>query len=175
MVSQPRQARLVNFDSFTFLQCLTTYTTFSKLGEALALQEGVLLASSCLCNLVLVEFDCWEIMEACRNQLSRSEISMVVDDICKMKEWFAHCDLLWTPWESKEVVHHVAQLLLEGNLNCGWLVKYPAFGGGWKLEFIEQTKWPNKSIGRQIQALQTSTLSGQIKLKAEPYHWIILY
>ena len=64
---------------------------------ALALRDGLKLASSCFCDRVLMESDSLEVVDACRNILARSEIVTIVEDIAQMKNWFAECAFVWTP------------------------------------------------------------------------------
>ena len=98
----------------------------SLLAEALAVRHGLLLASSCLCNSILMESDNIEVIEACRSKSSRAEIATVVNDIKNLKCSFLECGFVWTPREANEAAHHIARLLLVDELNCDWLSSHPS-------------------------------------------------
>ena len=98
----------------------------SRLAEALAMREGLLLANSCCCEKILVESDCLEVVEACRNRIACSELAMEVEDVNRMKSWFSHCGLLWIRREANQVAHQVARFQMEGNLNRDWVIRYPS-------------------------------------------------
>ena len=72
-----------------------------------------------------MESNCLEVIEAYWKGSANSDIAMVVDDVLKMKKWFSQCALLWTPREGNQVAHHVAKLLLAGNLKGDWVIRNP--------------------------------------------------
>lgn len=61
---------------------------FLDLAEALAIREGFHLASSMFCHDIIVEFDNLEIVEACRNNCNIGELSMLIEDIDKLRGLF---------------------------------------------------------------------------------------
>ena len=98
----------------------------SRLAEALTLREGLILANSRCFETIMVESDCLEVVDACRNCVACSELMMVAEDVHRMRNWFSHYALLWTPRESNCVAHQVAHLHLNGNLKADWVVRPPS-------------------------------------------------
>lgn len=130
----PRELRLVavirdSEGKLVSRKALKVPCSSSKLAKALALKEGISFAHNYLCQSILMESDYLEVIECCRDSSLCSDINVVMEDIRKMRTWFFECGLLWTPHKSNELAHHVAKLLLDGNLNLDWVVrKNPLIG-----------------------------------------------
>ena len=97
----------------------------SIMAEALAVREGVFLASNCGCDCIIIEFDNLAVVEACRSQEYAGILSIVIEDICQEKSKLQHCGFVWTPREANSVAYQVAQLGLAGNLPKDWAINYP--------------------------------------------------
>ena len=76
--------------------------------EAMAIREGILLAHSCQCPVIVMELDCLQVIKACRNNSLTLEMATVVENIMAMSKWFSSYALLWTPREGNMLAHHRA-------------------------------------------------------------------
>ena len=99
----------------------------SRLAEALALWERLLLARNCLCENPIIESDNLQLAEACRNGDLLYDAAMVINDIIKLKDSFSGsaCALVWASGYSNKIAHYVAKSALVGNLPKDWLVRRP--------------------------------------------------
>lgn len=91
------------------------------MAEALGLRESALLASSMGDSRVLFETDCQNLIEACRGNAVRGEISMITKDIQAIKNQFERrCGFTWVGREGNQSAHTIASLAREGSLVVDW-------------------------------------------------------
>lgn len=103
---------IIRDENGRFLSRLTRKhaTVDPLMAEALALRDGITLASSLGLNKVVLESDCLEAVRACRKKIQRAEITPILEDIWCLKQRFERCGVTWTQRQGNQVAHVVAAL-----------------------------------------------------------------
>ena len=95
------------------------------MAEVIAVKEGFHLASSLLCENIIIKFNNLEIVQDSRNSCNIGELVVILEDIKKIEGLFQRSALVWTPRQGNQVAYQVAKLALMDNLPFGWLVRRP--------------------------------------------------
>lgn len=95
------------------------------MAEALSFRKALAFADSMGMEAILVENDCLELIQACRNEIRRGEIFNVVKDIITFKKHFQRAGFTWISREDNRVAHHIAHLARRGGLPSNWFWNPP--------------------------------------------------
>lgn len=95
------------------------------MAEALSFREAMSFAESMGLEQITVENDCLELIQACRDEISRGEISNIVKDIKVLKTRFQMVAFTWIYREGNKAAHTVAHLAANGSLTSNWVWNPP--------------------------------------------------
>lgn len=98
----------------------------SLMAEALAIRDGMVLATSLSLEKVLLESDNLEVIQACRREIMRGEIRAILEDIWKLKQELSRCGFTWTRRQGNELAHQIAALGRSNRLNQDWTYNIPS-------------------------------------------------
>lgn len=93
--------------------------------EALALREAVVFATNLKFEHVLFESDSLVLVEACRGNIVRKEIELIIKDINSFREDFTSMGLLWTRRLDNSIADLVAHLAASLSLPRAWIYNPP--------------------------------------------------
>lgn len=100
-------------------------TCYALTAEALALRDAMNLASNLLIDKVVFESDCLELVQSCRGEIQRGEISGIMQDVQHLKRNFLKCDFTWTARAGNVVAHQIAALVRRDLLSSDWIFNQP--------------------------------------------------
>lgn len=89
--------------------------------EVLALREAVSFAANLKFQHVLFESNSLDLIEACRGNLIRKEIEIIIKDINFLRQEFTSMGILWTNRHGNEVADLVAHLAASMSLPRNWV------------------------------------------------------
>lgn len=95
------------------------------MAEALSFREAMSFAESMGLERITVENDCLELIQACRDEISRGEISNIVKDIKVLKTRFQMVAFTRIYREGNKAAHTVAHLAANGSLTSNWVWNPP--------------------------------------------------
>ena len=84
-----------------------------------------MLACSCCCDNIILEFDNLELIHACRSGIFLSDEAVIINDILELKKSFLTCALVWAPREANQPADLAAKKLLVGSLPVDWVTCKP--------------------------------------------------
>lgn len=90
--------------------------------EALALREAVALAKNLNLEKVVFESDCLELVKACRGEIIKDEIAIIVKDINILRQGFSCCGFMWCSRKGNELAHNIAHL---ASVPSNWVYHWP--------------------------------------------------
>ena len=98
------------------------------MAEALALREGLGLASQIGCNLLMVQTDCMEVVETMKQQGMSATASGPIYEEC-VQGWqdFGSISIDHVHREANTVAHEIAREAMASKLSCNWVDEPPSF------------------------------------------------
>jgi ribonuclease HI len=93
--------------------------------EALAIRDALVLAYNLNFPHIVVESDSLIVVQCCRGELVRGQITSIINDILTLKGNFIRCGFTWVAREGNKAANIVASLVANGSLPQLWTVKPP--------------------------------------------------
>ncbi|KAJ1414557.1 Ribonuclease H-like superfamily [Sesbania bispinosa] len=123
--------------------------------EALARREAVLATYNFNWEKVVLESDCFLLIEACRKERVLAEIKGIVEDILTVADGFLRCGFTWVQRQANTVAHLLAQNAYAGSLPVNWLASQP----DWLRHalIMDCSVCPTSSLGTTLQAAHPAT------------------
>lgn len=100
-------------------------TSSALTAEALALRDAMTLASNLFIDKVVFESDCLELVQTCRGEINRGEISSIMQDVFSLKNNFQRCGFTWVNRSGNELAHQIAALASRDLLPHNWIFNQP--------------------------------------------------
>lgn len=94
--------------------------TSPLVAEALAMREAASLAVNLGMPRVILESDYLELVQTCRGEVEKGEISIIVQYIKRLRDHFLMCGLTWIARQGNTLAHTLAQMFKRNNLPTNW-------------------------------------------------------
>lgn len=91
------------------------------MAEALSFRESLAFAVNMGITRIVVENDCLELIQACREEIVRGEIFNIVKDVLALKNKFQKVGFTWSPRDGNRVAHHITLLASRNSLPNNWV------------------------------------------------------
>lgn len=100
--------------------------TSPLMAEALSFRGTLDFAVNMGITRIIVENDCLELIQACREEIVRGEIYNIVKDVITLRRNFQTLGFTWSPREGNQVAHHIALLANRYSLPSNWVWNLPS-------------------------------------------------
>lgn len=98
------------------------YVISSLAVEAIAMREAIFLAVNLGLPSVFFESDCLVLVEVCKGERLRNEISNIIQDILDLRSEFTFIEFAWVTRSSNGVADLIAKLKSSNSLPNNWVV-----------------------------------------------------
>lgn len=97
------------------------YACSPLVAEALAMRDAISLAINLSLSNVIFESDNQTLVEACRKNIVRGEIRIIIDDILKLKSQIQVSGFTWVKRGGNRTAHAIANLAKNNRLSGSWI------------------------------------------------------